>query len=85
MAEKTSTKIDSVLQGIKHDGVKPTPIHVPQQSEMELDVLGDSTGYEMQKRRKTSIQDEFFGDNLTINYAITPEGIPYAGIPSIAP
>lgn len=85
MAEKTSTKIDSVLQGIKQDGTKPTSIHVSHPSDMDLDVLTDPAGYEMQKRRKTSIQDDIFGDNLGMNYSIAPETMPYSGISSIAP
>ena len=84
MAQKMSTKIDSALQDIKNNGIKPN-IHVPnQQSELELDVLTDPTGYDMAKRRKTSIQDDLFGDNMAINYPIPPVTIPYTSLPSMS-
>ena len=47
--------------------------------------MNEAPSYEEMKRRKTSLPESvLFGDNITINYPIPPESIPYTAIPSIA-
>lgn len=83
MAEKTSIKIESALQEIKNDSSKSGSIPDSQHI-IRLDELNESGNYEVSKRRKTSIQEDvMFEDNITINYPISQETIPYSSIHSL--